>query len=73
MSLKQLNQKGLGTVEVLLVILIVAILGATGYYVYHANKNANSNYKAASQDASGTPKFAPKKTTTTAPSTTTSQ
>lgn len=65
MSLKSLNSKAFGTVETLLVILIVAILGGTGYYVYHANKNTNDTLNSAAKDANGTPKFASKKPTTT--------
>jgi len=63
----KLNQRAFSAVEGLLILLIVVIVGATGAYVYTSNKNANKNLKAASQDASGTPKFSSKKKTSTTP------
>ncbi len=61
----KLHQKGIGAVEVLLVSLIVAILGGTGYYVYHANKTSNDTLNSAAKDASGNPKFSAKKSSST--------
>jgi|GEM_PF-5745907 len=59
----KLNRKAFSTIEALLVVLILVIIGASGAYVYTANKNVNKNLKAASQDASGSPKFSSKKKT----------
>jgi hypothetical protein len=38
------NQKGFGAVEGLLILILLSILGFTGYYVYHTRNNANSTY-----------------------------
>jgi len=64
----KLNQKAFGAIETLLIIVIVAILGGTGYYVYHANKATNDTLNAAAKDASGSPKFSSKKATAKPPS-----
>jgi len=42
------NQKGFGAVEALLILILLSILGFTGYYVYHTSKDANSSYDNAS-------------------------
>ena len=52
-----INQKGFTVIEGLLVFVIVAIIGGTGYYVYHSNKQADKNLKNASSSA----EFAKKK------------
>lgn len=57
----KLNQKAFSAVEALLFLILIAILGFTGFYVYNANKNTNNTYKAANQDSKGTPKFSSKK------------
>lgn len=59
----KLNQKAFSAVEALLIIVIVGILGGTGYYVYHANKTTNDTLSSAAKDASGSPKFVAKKKT----------
>lgn len=61
----KLNSKAFSAVEALLIVVIVAIVGGTGYYVYHANKTANKTLSTAAKDASGSPKFSSKKTATT--------
>jgi type II secretory pathway pseudopilin PulG len=38
------GQKGFTVVETLLVLILVSIIGFTGYYVYHSRNNANVNY-----------------------------
>jgi Flp pilus assembly protein TadG len=38
------NQKGFGAVEGLLFLILLSILGFTGYYVYHTSINTNSTY-----------------------------
>jgi prepilin-type N-terminal cleavage/methylation domain-containing protein len=40
--MKQQNQKGFSAIELLLVMLIVAVLGFTGYYVYHNQHTAKA-------------------------------
>lgn len=47
MSLKPINQKGFAAMEAVLVIVIVAILAGTGYYVYHANNKVTDTQNAA--------------------------
>jgi type II secretory pathway pseudopilin PulG len=45
------NQKGFAAVETVLVIVILAIVGSTGYYVYHANQKTDAALNAASKAA----------------------
>jgi len=42
--IKSQNSKGFSVVEALLVIIVVGILGFTGWFVYHAKNVANKNY-----------------------------
>src|SRR6185312_10539783 len=49
------NQKGFGAIEGLLFLILLSILGFTGYYVWHTSKNANSTYNTAAKTSSGTP------------------
>lgn len=39
--MKKLNQSGFSVVEVLLLLIFLAIIGFTGYYVYHAQKTSS--------------------------------
>ena len=48
------NQKGFGAVEALLILILLSILGFTGYYVYHTSKDANSSYDNASTSNNAT-------------------
>lgn len=48
------SQTGFSAIEALLIVVIVAIVGGTGFYVYHAQTNANKNLKG---DNSTAPKF----------------
>jgi uncharacterized protein (UPF0333 family) len=50
----KLNQRAFSTVEALLIVIIIAIVGGTGYYVYNANKNVSDTYSAASQNVKHT-------------------
>jgi len=45
--MKTANQTGFNIVETLLVLVVVGILGFTGWYVYHAEQTSNKNYSAA--------------------------
>lgn len=56
-----LNQHGFTALEGLLILVIVTIIGGTGYFVYHGNKEANKNYQTSNRGAY----FAKKKTPTT--------
>jgi hypothetical protein len=38
------NQKGFAAVEALLLLVLLAIIGGTGYYVWHARQNSNDIY-----------------------------
>jgi hypothetical protein len=51
MSLKALNKKGFAAVEALLIVIILAIIGGTGYYVYQANNKATNTQNNAHIDA----------------------
>jgi hypothetical protein len=51
----KINQKGFGAVEGLLVLILISILGFTGYYVYHSQKSSDSSYKNAANVSSSTP------------------
>lgn len=54
-------QKGFTVIETLLVLILLAILGFTGYYVYQTKSNTNSTYNSAAKSsqtpASSTNKF----------------
>src|SRR5579884_335933 len=48
------GQKGFTLVETLLVLILLAIIGFTGYYVYHTQKNTSVSYNNASNSATAT-------------------
>jgi len=48
-SAKSNFQLGIGSLETLLIIVILAIAGFAGWYVYESNKKANNSYSNASQ------------------------
>jgi hypothetical protein len=52
MSHKKLNQKGFSAVEAILILVIVALVGGTGYFVYHSNRSANATLNSAIKDNS---------------------
>ena len=62
----QKNQSGFGAVEGLLILIIVGILGFTGWYVYHSQQNTSKNLTPTS---SGTPMFKKNSKTTSKTST----
>lgn len=66
MNRLQRNQNGFTVVEALLVFVIVAIIGGTGWYVYNANKKTNSTYNEADRSSQSTAKFSKKNTKTPA-------
>lgn len=41
--MKKLNQSGLGAIEIILIVVIIGILGAVGWFVYDRNQDKNSN------------------------------
>ncbi|MEK7059241.1 MAG: hypothetical protein AAB971_00580 [Patescibacteria group bacterium] len=49
------NQQGFGSVQILLILVIVGIIGFVGWYVYNANQGASNNYKTASSEAAKSP------------------
>ena len=51
----KMNQKGFAAVEAVLIVVILAIIGGTGYYVYHTNKKSNDTLNSASQVAASSP------------------
>lgn len=48
----KLNQQGFSVLEGLLIIVILGLIGGTGYFVYQANKAANKNYRTSNGVAS---------------------
>lgn len=51
MTFKVLNQKGFAAIEAILIVIILAIIGGTGYYVYQANNKATNTQNNAHTDA----------------------
>ena len=51
----KINQKGFGAIEALLFLILLSILGFTGYYVWHSQSNVNSTYDRAAKTSSNTP------------------
>jgi prepilin-type N-terminal cleavage/methylation domain-containing protein len=49
------GQKGFTVIETLLVLILISIIGFTGYYVWHTQKNTNSSYNNAAKSNSSTP------------------
>lgn len=47
--MKKTNQKGFSIAEALLILVVIGILGFTGWFVYHAKQTSDKNYSAASQ------------------------
>lgn len=52
--MKKLNQKGLGTVEIIIVIVIVGLLGGVGWYVWKQNKKEPAKSSANTSTSSTT-------------------
>lgn len=48
-------QSGFGAIEALLILILLTMVGFTGYYVYHSQKNSNSSYNNSAQSSSSTP------------------
>lgn len=46
------GQKGFTLIETLLVLILLSIVGFTGYYIYHTKNNANSTYNNAAKTSS---------------------
>lgn len=67
--MKTSNQKGFSVVEGVLILVIVAVLGGVGWFVWHSKNNTNSTYNAAANSGTGkissTKATAAKVTTTT--------
>lgn len=64
MSTKQQDQHGFSGVETVLVLVIVAVIGLVGWYVYRARQNTNSTYNAINSSSTA-PGFGNKKTVAT--------
>ena len=62
--MKKINQSGFSIIEALLILVVIGILGFTGWYVYHTKQAANKNYSVAAR--STVPTYT-KKTTAKAP------
>ena len=55
------SQKGFAVVETALIIVILAIVGGTGYYIYQANKKTSNTYNSAAKAAQSSPSKVTKK------------
>jgi Tfp pilus assembly protein PilV len=53
--MRKLNQKGFSAVEGLLSLIVVLLIVFVGYYIYHAQKNANNTLSSASKVAQSSP------------------
>jgi len=53
--MKKNNQTGFGIIEALLIMVVVGILGFTGWYAYHSRSVANKDYNSASTDSQVSP------------------
>jgi hypothetical protein len=49
------SQCGFAAIELLLIFVAVAIIGGTGYYVWHANQQSNDTYNASTKAAESSP------------------
>jgi Tfp pilus assembly protein PilW len=49
------NQKGFSAVEGLLIVIIIGMLGGVGYYVWHANRQANNTLDTAAKVSQNAP------------------
>jgi len=67
------TQKGFTAIEAILIVIVLAILGGTGYYIYSANKKANSTYSSAAQASQSNAKFSAKKNPKSAKNTSSTQ
>lgn len=63
---------GFSVIETLLILVVVGILGFTGWYVYHAKQTSNKDYSAAASSTVPTYKKKTSTNTTTTPSANTS-
>jgi type II secretory pathway component PulJ len=64
----QENPKGFSAIEALLILVIVAIIGGTGWYIWHSRSNTDKTLTANSSSTSnfnkkGTPSKAPTQST----------
>ncbi len=53
--MKKLNNQGFGAIEMVLCLVIVGILGFTGWYVYQSNNKANDTLQTAQKASKSTP------------------
>jgi Flp pilus assembly protein TadG len=53
--MKNLNHRGISLVESLLIIIALALIIFTGYYIYHSQKQVDNTYNSASKIAQNTP------------------
>src|SRR5204862_168293 len=52
-SVMKKNQSGFAAIEAVLILVIVGIIGGTGYFVWHAKQNADKSLDAANESAQG--------------------
>lgn len=67
------DQRGVSTLEVILIIIIVGIIGGVGWYVYHTKQNSDKSLdQATSTSQNAGPHFAKPKSDKSSPSSATS-
>jgi len=59
----KLNHKAVSSLEAILILAVIALIGGAGYSVYHTNKTISGTYTAASQDSGATEKTSAQQTT----------
>lgn len=55
------HEHGFSSIEIVLVIVIVAVIGGVGYYVHTSSKKSADTLSSANQNASNSPKFTNRK------------
>lgn len=55
MTYNSLNQKGFAALEAILIVVILAMIGGTGFYVYNSNKKASDTYNSATKVSQSSP------------------
>ncbi|HSX44795.1 MAG TPA: hypothetical protein VLF39_01625 [Candidatus Saccharimonadales bacterium] len=49
--MKKLNESGIGTIETILILIIVSMIGATGWYVWHSKQSTDDSLNKANQNS----------------------
>ena len=66
---QRLNQKGFTAIEGLLILVILAIVGGTGYFIYHSNQKTSDTLSSSAKIAQSSPSKITKKKSSASPQT----